>query len=297
VSRWRIPSLFATIDPNSVDRIEITRGPQASTIYGAGALAGVMQIFTKKGQFGLTRPEVTGKVSAGSVAGFDGSGSALQTDNAVSVVGGEEKTSYTLGGSYRRIGEWVPSYHSTDWNLSAGGQASQGPLTLSGFGRYADKSIDSPFDTRLRSYTYYSKPFYYPYRVRQQTYGLTASVRATSKWTHALTIGYDQSSFGFDQTQPRFTTPADSFLTISAIREAKTSFLYHTDLSLRLSDRVASTVTAGANSEAFDYASSSTFRATRTTGQINGVTTLRRTPWTTPAISARCRSASRSSYS
>src|SRR5207244_5051475 len=54
------PNGIATIDPNSIDRIEITRGPQASTLYGAGALSGVMQIFTKKGQLGLTRPEVTG---------------------------------------------------------------------------------------------------------------------------------------------------------------------------------------------------------------------------------------------
>ncbi len=70
------PSYLASIDPNSVERIEITRGPQASTMYGAGALDGVMQVFTKKGELGLTRPEVTAKLSAGSIGGFDGQSTA-----------------------------------------------------------------------------------------------------------------------------------------------------------------------------------------------------------------------------
>jgi len=275
------PTFLTTIDPNTIDRIEITRGPQASTVYGAGALAGVMQIFTKKGQFGLTRPEVTGKVSAGSAGGFDGTGTALQTDNAVSVLGGAERTSYNLGGSYRHMGEWVPSYHSTDWTFSAGGQTSQGPFTLSSSARYGDKSLDAPWDTRLQSYSAFSKPLYTTDRVRQQTYGATASVQATTTWTHSVTIGYDQSYFSVDQTQPRLRTPADSFLFTNALHEAKTSVLYHTDLSLRLSDRVAAIVTAGANSDAFDYVFSQTFRATNTTGQLNGTTIITRTPWTT----------------
>src|SRR5689334_22101239 len=39
---------FANLTTDNVDRIEIARGPQ-STIYGPRALAGVVQIFTKRG--------------------------------------------------------------------------------------------------------------------------------------------------------------------------------------------------------------------------------------------------------
>src|SRR5437762_1954799 len=136
------PTYIALIDPTSIDRIEITRGPQASTLYGAGALNGVLQIFTKKGAFGLARPEVMIKTSLGGIGGFDGQNSALQTDNALSVLGGDEKSSYSLDGSYRHSGDWVPNYNSTDFGLSAGGQTTRGPLTLSTSARYSDKTFD-----------------------------------------------------------------------------------------------------------------------------------------------------------
>src|SRR5690606_17630328 len=38
-----------TIDPASIERIEILRGPQATTIHGSGALSGVMQVHTRSG--------------------------------------------------------------------------------------------------------------------------------------------------------------------------------------------------------------------------------------------------------
>ncbi len=271
---------IATIDPNSIERIEITRGPQASTVYGAGAMSGVMQIFTKKGQLGLPHPEVTGKISAGGVGGFDGQSTAPQTDNALSVSGGGEKTSYNLGGSYRYVSDWAPRYGSTDWGVSAGGQTSQGPLTLSSSLRYADKTFDTPWDTRFQSYTYFSQPFYQSTRLRQQTYGLTASVRATPTWQHTLALGYDQNYYSAEQTQPRFTTPDDSFLVAQANHEAKTSLLYHTDLNLRLGALVTAIATAGVNYDAYDFFLSFTSGATRTIGSLNGSTIAYRTPWT-----------------
>ncbi len=274
------PQLIATINPNSIERVEITRGPQASTLYGAGALNGVMQIFTKKGQLGRTRPEVLGKVSAGGIGGFDGSSTTLQTDNTASVMGGTGNTSYNLGGSYKHVGEWLPSYNSSAWGVSIGAQTTQGPLTLSGSARYADKSLDLPWDTRLRSYTYYSKPWYQPNRLRQQTYGVTASLQATRSWQHTVTLGYDQNYTTFEQTQPRFTTPADSFLLAYSEHGAKASLLYHTDLRLRLGSAVTSVVTAGVNYDAYDDAWNYTLGATRTVGSLDGTTIGARTPWT-----------------
>ncbi len=274
------PQYIATIDPNSIDRIEITRGPQASTLYGAGALSGVMQIFTKKGRFGLTRPEVMGKVSAGGIGGFDGQSTTFQTDNAVSLVGGGEKNSYSVGGSLRHVGEWVPAYYSTDWGASAGAQTIQGPLTLSTSLRYADKTYTDAWDTRLQAYTFFSRPDYLRHRLRQQTYGLTANLQATRNWQHTLTLGYDQTRLGYDQTQGRFTTPGDSLLAVLEFYQAKISLLYHTDLSVRLGNTVAAVVTAGINHDAYDLTELGVFGSTRTTGSLGGLQLSAHIPWT-----------------
>ncbi len=268
------PTFLANIDPNSIDRIEITRGPQASTLYGAGALNGVMQIFTKKGQLGLSRPEITGKVSVGGVGGWDGQKTALQTDNAISVLGGGEKTSYSLGGSYRHTGEWVASYHLTDWSMFVAGQTTQGPLTLSSSMRYADKSMDEPWDTRLQAFSsYYSVPPYLTDHVRQQTYGVTANLQATPSWRHTATLGYDQNYYNYYNPRPRFTTPADSFLSYNPSHAAKTSLLYHTDVSLRLGAATSASVTAGVNYDMYDAVGFFSSRSTRTSGNLNGRTT------------------------
>jgi outer membrane receptor protein involved in Fe transport len=274
------PQFIATIDPNSIDRIEITRGPQASTLYGAGALDGVMQIFTKKGRLGLSRPEVSGTVSAGTIGGWGGSTAAFQTDNTVSVVGGGDRTSYHVSGSYRHIGEWAPSYASTDRNAAVGWETTQGLLTLSASARYSDKTFDYPWDTRLESYVPFSKPPYESDRLRQQTYGATASFQATEAWSHTLTLGYDQAYYDLYQTQPSFTTPADSFLHTYAEHESKTSVLYHTDLSVRLGTVSLVTISSGVNYQSFDYVDSYTGGATRTTGTLDGSTTVTRAPWT-----------------
>ncbi|MBI4539220.1 MAG: TonB-dependent receptor [Gemmatimonadetes bacterium] len=48
-------SPLADLDPNAIERVEIIKGPAATTLYGTEAAAGVIQIFTKKGSAGRTR--------------------------------------------------------------------------------------------------------------------------------------------------------------------------------------------------------------------------------------------------
>lgn len=43
------------IDPNDIERIEVIKGPAATTLYGTEAASGVIQIFTKHGQTGGAR--------------------------------------------------------------------------------------------------------------------------------------------------------------------------------------------------------------------------------------------------
>lgn len=47
------PSALNDLNPADILRIEVVKGPAAATLYGADASAGVIQIFTKKGQAGV----------------------------------------------------------------------------------------------------------------------------------------------------------------------------------------------------------------------------------------------------
>ena len=59
------------INPNDIDRIEVVKGPAATTLYGTEAAGGVIQIFTKRGSAGA--PAWTLTVDGGqSVMGHQG---------------------------------------------------------------------------------------------------------------------------------------------------------------------------------------------------------------------------------
>jgi outer membrane receptor protein involved in Fe transport len=281
------PIYIAMIDPASIERIELIRGPQASTLYGAGALNGVMQIFTKRGRIGLGRPEIAAKLSSGGIGGYGATSTAFQTDNAVTLSGGADRTSYSVSGSYRHLGQWLPNYGSSTGGVAVGAQTTQGPLTLSTSLRYNVKNFTLTWDPRFRAYTVFSQPSYQDEHFHQQTYGLTAEVQATPHWRHTLALGFDQTSFGSAQTQPRLTRPADTLLSALANNDAKASILYHTDWDLPLGNAATAVATAGLNYEAFDHVLTDAFAATHTSGLLNGPIFATRTPWTNTGFFAQ----------
>jgi outer membrane receptor protein involved in Fe transport len=265
------PVFLATIDPQAIDRVELTRGPQASTLYGSDASGGVLQIFTKKGRVGLLRPQVNAKLSLGVIDNTDMDGTAARQDHSLSVVGGSATSSYHVGGSYLRTGEWTPSYASNGWNANAGAQTSQGALSLSLSARYSAKEWDDPWLVGLRSYTRYSRPPFQHNGLRQQTYGLSAGYRATSAWHHDLSVGYDQTRQDYFLTQPRLTTPADSFLVAYIAHLEKVSLLYHSTVELVRGRTADVTLTAGLNHAEFLDAENFTGEATRVAGSLDGI--------------------------
>ncbi|UCF40332.1 MAG: SusC/RagA family TonB-linked outer membrane protein, partial [Gemmatimonadota bacterium] len=58
--QFRSPLEF--IDPGDIERIEVIKGPAASTLYGADAAGGVIQIITKKGTRGANRVQWSASV-------------------------------------------------------------------------------------------------------------------------------------------------------------------------------------------------------------------------------------------
>lgn len=74
---------FANLTTDNIDRIEIVRGP-ASVLYGANAVTGVIQIFTRKGR----GPAQLGAWARGGTHGT--------RDGELSALGGDDRISYAL---------------------------------------------------------------------------------------------------------------------------------------------------------------------------------------------------------
>jgi outer membrane receptor protein involved in Fe transport len=241
---------LANLDPRSIDRIEVIRGPEASTIYGSGAIAGVVRIFTKQGEIGRPRPLVSASVAAGLIDGIYGSGNAATQQYAVGAFGGSQNLGYNIGASHERVGEWLPEYSSRLTRFNAGARLTQGPLSIELSALYTASRLQLVQPPQLcgppPGYSFCAHPLDTPHEDHLQTYGLNASYAATPRWRHNLTLGYDRLGDELYQSQPRFTTPADSLLDLVVVADAnKASVAYNTTLDVLVGSPIAAKVTAG----------------------------------------------------
>ncbi|GAB4038240.1 SusC/RagA family TonB-linked outer membrane protein [Spirosoma jeollabukense] len=56
-------SLLSSIDPNTIERVEVVQGAAAATLYGAQGANGVIQVFTKKGKSGKLNIDVSSSLT------------------------------------------------------------------------------------------------------------------------------------------------------------------------------------------------------------------------------------------
>ncbi len=138
-------SALADIPIESIDRVEFIRGGAATTLYGADAANGVLQIFTKKGTSGSAR--LTGGAIVGTMVGetrflrFDQTADAifepgLVQQYRVGVDGGGDQATYNFSGSFydddgfndlneqRRISARFGTHANIGKNISYDGSAS-----------------------------------------------------------------------------------------------------------------------------------------------------------------------------
>ena len=179
---------FANLTTDNIERIEVARGPQ-STIYGPRALAGVVQIFTKRGTEtpGIILSEEGGTYdtfretleSDGKIGGFDYSlgASRLDTDNA------------RPNNNYRN------SSVLADFGWSPNEQARVGALLA-----YSLSETGNPntiFDPRPVDHFLTEKWFVAPH----------IDLQATDWWEHKLIIDYDAERQVNNPNQDGFVGP------------------------------------------------------------------------------------------
>lgn len=119
-------SAIADIPIENIERIEVLKGGSATTLYGADAANGVIQIFTKKGVRGATR--FTFETNLGATKGtedflhYDRTADALYRtgfyqDYRLSASGGNENLTYSFSGSMMDDGGFRPNSEQVRHNL------------------------------------------------------------------------------------------------------------------------------------------------------------------------------------
>lgn len=279
------PVILAGLDPGSIERIEVLRGPQAATIYGPEAINGVVQVFTKRGR-PSDSPLLSARTSVGRIGSPWGIGTPLLQDHAIELSGGGGNFSYQLGGSYRAAGEWLPSYGSSTPGVHMGVRAVQGPLEVKFSSRFSEQTFDLAQNPILRDegIPAHRVPPNDRIALRHHTMGMDMAL-TSRRVVHRVTMGRDGNEFDSWSRAPRLLTPTDTLLRLNQSAQSRGTFSYSLATSFSPGPASEISLVAGVNHGRQAGMSFLQQGATRTIGSLDGATSSpRRVSSTTTGV-------------
>ncbi len=187
------PLLVTQFTPETVERIEVIRGPQGAALYGTDAISGVINIVTRHdGSNGGPTTVVRSAVGAASSTYVPRS--AITQDHAVTVREGSNaqsgSASFTSGG----VGEYLPGAFARHTTGSAGFRIVRSKFIATATGRiFASESADPMSPLFRDSVSATRAGLVIPQSVQEYTLGGSATVVQSDRWTHSIVAGFDGS--------------------------------------------------------------------------------------------------------
>lgn len=241
------PYLLFAVDPYSIERIEIIRGPQGSALYGSDAISGVVHVITRRGAPSSEwRPTLDAQLSGGVVSSRYAEGAIASQRHSAMVSSGGGRSSLGAGGTWSATGGVVAGGESS-YRASFGGfRHLAGFVRFEGTMRYSDVRFTAPENPLLRSDTTLNqfRSVLRDQRIENETYGLTIDANPVEGVRHTLVVGLDRNA-GTIPLQREPATVADALLGATRERASKTSIRLST--SLRVFEHAAGggTLTVG----------------------------------------------------
>jgi iron complex outermembrane receptor protein len=194
------PLLVTQLTPESIERIEVIRGPQGAALYGADAISGVVNIVTRHDGVHDGAPPLEIRSRAG-IAASDYADRATPTQaHALTWHAGSGARTATGGASATAIGAFVPGASSRALAANVGGRLAGPRATLTGTARlYAARAgvASSLFGDSARAPGTDGPDYLRPppgddaQRLTAYTLGTRATLVAGDRWTHAAVLGVD----------------------------------------------------------------------------------------------------------
>ena len=211
-------SLLVThLDPESVSRIEVIRGPQGAALYGADAISGVMNIVTRQDglESGETRAEL--RTEGGTSESDYSAGSVLTQSHALSLRTGSNTKSARLGVTLSTMGAFIPGAASQQLTASGGLRLVRSRGVINGTFRFFGQDTRIPKSPVLADLQLSSALALLDsssrQSVRQFTIGTSGTFAQNDRWTHTAVAGVD--GYELESTammDGAFASPLDSAL-------------------------------------------------------------------------------------
>ena len=241
------PYLLFAVDPYSIDRIEIIRGPQGSALYGSDAISGVVHVITRRGSpTSEWKPTLDAQLSGGVVQSRYSDGAIASQRHSALLSSGGGKSSLGMGGTWSQTGGIVPGGESGYRATFGGFRHVAGFLRIEGTMRYADVRFTAPENPLLRADTLLSqvRSVLRDQRIENETYGVTLDANPVEGMRHTLVLGIDRHD-GAIPLQREPATVADALLGATRERASKTSLRFSTALRVVDNPTNGATLTVG----------------------------------------------------
>src|SRR3954469_24879009 len=275
------PLLMTQFTPETVERIEVIRGPQGAALYGSDAISGVINIVTRHdGSNG--GPSTVVRTAVGTASTAYVAGSAITQDHAITVREGSNAQSVSASFTSGGVGEYLPNAFARHTTGGFGLRVVRDKLIATGTARiFGSESADPGSPFFRDSVSAARGGLAVPQSVREYTIGGTATVVQNEHWTHALVAGFDGSRLS-NLTDARLSVGSASALDLGTVSgNANLATLRVTSIGrLGDPDKIATTVTLAAENSVLDFRSHADAAETQA-GDADGLVVRR---WTSAGV-------------
>ena len=245
-------SLLVThLDPESVSRIEVIRGPQGAALYGAEAISGVMNIVTRQDGIENGAPRADIRTQGGTSASDYAAGNVLTQSHAVSLRTGTNVKSARLGGTVSTMGAFIPGASSQQVTASGGLRFVRSRGVVNGSFRFFAQDTKTPASPVLDNLQL-SSPLAMldssnRQSVREFTFGTSGTFAQDDRWTHSAVAGVDGYTLQSGSVNDGvFPSPLDSALRAATGNAVRTTLRASSVGQFGDPARTAATVTLAA---------------------------------------------------